>query len=314
MNTLAKLSINMKKILIVVMALGWFHLASAQQAEPTPSTQHYQFALDSNNIMLGDQTVLKIERTNTYPTLDDLTNSSIIALRQWVDTLDGTLFTALTSFEPGEHWYHIGDDSVLITVNDVPNVDTTSVNIRDINNIMRQPYTFGEIMHVLVYFWAFWIIVAAAVFAFCYFKRNKPLISTPQAPKLPADEQALKDLEALRLKQLWQQGKVKEYHTELTDTLRQYLEGAFGIQSTEMTTDQTLEAFHSCPYHSGETESMLGQILQTADMVKFAKSEPAPYQHDLAMKQAVDFVTQTSQAAKQAASNEDNPTEPSNQN
>ena len=195
MNTLAKLSINMKKILIVVMALGWFHLASAQQAEPTPSTQHYQFALDSNNIMLGDQTVLKIERTNTYPTLDDLTNSSIIALRQWVDTLDGTLFTALTSFEPGEHWYHIGDDSVLMTVNDVPNVDTTSVNIRDINNIMRQPYTFGEIMHVLVYFWAFWIIVAAAVFAFCYFKRNKPLISTPQAPKLPADEQALKDLE-----------------------------------------------------------------------------------------------------------------------
>ena len=59
---------------------------------------------------------------------------------------------------------------------------------------------------------------------------------------------------------------------------------------------------------------MLGQILQTADMVKFAKSEPAPYQHDLAMKQAVDFVSQTSQAAKQAASNEDNPTEPSNQN
>ena len=38
---------------------------------------------------------------------------------------------------------------------------------------------------------------------------------------------------------------------------------------------------------------MLRQILTTADMVKFAKSEPLPYEHDRSMSNAVAFVQQT---------------------
>ena len=60
-----------------------------------------------------------------------------------------------------------------------------------------------------------------------------------------------------------------------------------------MTTDQTLDAFHGSEAYTVEAESMLQQMLQTADMVKFAKSQPLPYQHDLSMTQAVDFVKLT---------------------
>ena len=283
---------KMKKIfilLIILLPLG----AKVFAQDSLPTVPHYSFRLDSTTIMLGDQTVLAVEKGPMYPSLDDLTNHDVVAVRQWMDTADGTLYTALTSFEEGEHWLHIGADSVLLTVNDVPGVDTTSTNIRDIAGIMSQPYTFGEIARVVLFVWLFWAVVAAAILIYLRIKRRKPLISLPQAPPLPPDTRALQRLEELRQQQLWQQGKVKEYYTELTDTVRVYLEEACGIQSTEMTTDQTLDAFHSSPASGSETEASLRQILQAADMVKFAKLQPQPYQHDLALGQAIDFIKTT---------------------
>ncbi len=267
--------------------------AVAQEADPDASLPQYRFRLDSTSIMLGDQTVLSIAKTPVYPSLDDLTNNDIVAVRQWMDTTDGTLYTALTSFEPGEHWLHIGSDSVMLTVNDVSNVDTTTANIRDIADIMKQPYTFGEIARTVLCFWAFWAVVALAVFIFIRVKSRKPLISLPQAPPLPPDTRALQRLESLRQRQLWQQGMVKEYYTELTDTVREYLEESYSIPSTEMTSGQTIEAFRHAPVYTEENAMALGQILQAADMVKFAKSTPQPYQHDMALNQSTQFIKNT---------------------
>lgn len=256
-------------------------------------TTHYKFQLDSTTIMLGDQTVLAIEPSAIYPSLEDLTNNDIVAVNQWIDSTNGNFCTALTSFEEGEHWLHVGVDSVLITVKDVPNVDTTNTNIRDIANILRQPYTFGEIAKVVGIVLGILALVAAIIFIVIRIKQHKPIITIPQAPPLPADVRALDALETLRQQQLWQQGRVKEYHTQLTDIVRNYLEETYSIPSTEMTSDQTLDAFHSCSAYTEEASSQLQQMLQTADMVKFAKSQPQPYQHDLSMTQAVNFVKLT---------------------
>ena len=281
----------MKRLFILLITLSALGItALAQEPLPTP---HYSFRLDSTTIMLGDQTVLAVDKTPVYPSLEDLSNNDIVAIRQWIDTADGTLYTVLTSFEEGEHWLHVGDDSVLLTVNDVPGVDTTTTNIRDIANIMSQPYTFGEITRVVLIVLLIAAVVATAVFIYLRIKRKKPLISIPQAPPLPPDTRALQRLEQLRKQQLWQQGMVKEYYTELTDTVRVFLEEACGIQSTEMTTDQTLDSFRANPACNGDNEAMLRQTLQAADMVKFAKSQPQPYQHDLALGQAIDFIKAT---------------------
>ena len=280
--------------LLAVMAAAttalWAQDPDMAAAEQLP---HYQFKLDSTTILLGDQTVLAIQRGPIYPSLEQLTNNDIVAVRQWVDSVDGTLYTALTSFEEGEHWLHVGDDSVLITVNDVPNVDTASLDIKDIADIMRQPYTFGEIAKVVGIVLGILALIAAIVFVVIRLKKHKPIISIPQAPPLPPDTRALNSLEELRQRQLWQQGKAKEYHTELTDIVRRYLEECYQIPSTEMTTDQTLDAFRSCQAFTTDNAAILQQMLQTADMVKFAKSEPLPYQHDRSMTQAVDFVKAT---------------------
>ena len=199
-----------KRFIILGLCMVW--LVGQAFAQDTVSTAdiQYRFRLDTTTIALGDQTILSIERTPIYPSLDDLSNNDIVAVRQWLDTTDGTLYTALTSFEEGEHWLRIGNDSVMLTVNDVANVDTTSTEIRDIAGIMNQPYTFGEIARTLLFFFLFWAVVAAAVLLYIRIKRHKPLISLPQAPPLPPDTRALHRLEELRQQQLWQQGRVKE--------------------------------------------------------------------------------------------------------
>ncbi len=286
----------MKRLYVILFAL--LVSGAACRAQDTVPAAHYPFRLDTAKIMLGDQTTLFIDRCDSYPSADELANSGIIVVRQSFDTATGTITARLTSFEAGEHWYKVGADSVLITVADVPNVDTTTAEIRDIADVMRQPLTFGEIKRLALGVLIFWVAVAAAILLFLRIKRRKPLISVPEVPPLPADQRALQALETLRCRQLWQQGKPKEYHTELTDILRAFLQEACAINSAEMTSDQTLEAFRSNPAYSPDVEARLTEILQTADMVKFAKSEPLPFRHDRSMTDAVAVVRLLSASAQ----------------
>lgn len=260
--------------------------------DSTATLPHYKFHIDTTTLRLGDQILLVVTPSPGYPSMQELGNNGIVPVRQWIDSSNGTtVHTLLTSFEVGKHWLHIGADSVLLTVQDVTGVDTSSTDIRDIAKIMRQPYTFWEV--------SVWVLVAlllvALVIGIVYVVRRHRarlglLPIAPPPPPLPPHEQALHDLEQLRQRQLWQQGKVKEYHTLLTDILRQYLASGYGIPSTEMTSDQTLDAYTTSRAYSPEGESLLRQILQTADMVKFAKSEPLPYQHDKSLNDALRFV------------------------
>ena len=83
---------KMKKIfilLIILLPLG----AKVFAQDSLPTVPHYSFRLDSTTIMLGDQTVLAVEKGPVYPSLDDLTNHDVVAVRQWMDTADGTLYT-----------------------------------------------------------------------------------------------------------------------------------------------------------------------------------------------------------------------------
>ena len=62
---------KMKKtfiLLIILLPLG----AKVFAQDSLPTVPHYSFRLDSTTIMLGDQTVLAVEKGPVYPSLDDL--------------------------------------------------------------------------------------------------------------------------------------------------------------------------------------------------------------------------------------------------
>lgn len=248
--------------------------------------------LSADTILLGDQTTLSIQRAHTYPSTDQLSQDGIVALGREFDTAKHTQYTTLTSFEPGVHYVRLSpDDSLQLTVLDV-DVDTTTAEIRDIAPIEKIPYTFWEVFRwVLLGL----IIVVLGLAGWWLWKKWKSgqvsdwFANEPVDTRTP-EERALQRLEELRKQQLWQAGKLKDYHTELTDTVRTFIEEAMGIHATEMTSDETIEAVGSQPAAVGT--DLLRDIFNTADMVKFAKSEPLPHEHDHSMSEAVEFVKQ----------------------
>lgn len=249
------------------------------------------YQLDTNNITIGDQVTLSISGVENYRTLEELNQNGVVALKQWEDTVKRIQYTTLTSFDEGNHSIMFGaEDSLVLAVNDVEGVDTVNVQIKDIAPIIKVNYTFWEIFRWILLGLAVAALIVGIIYIVKRVKAHKPIIELHPEPVIPPDEKALKALETLRRKELWQTGKVKEYYTELTDIVRNYLEEAWGINSTDMTSDETLDAYHDSRAYDESCETKLRQMLRTADMVKFAKGEPLPNEHTQAMSHAVEFV------------------------
>jgi hypothetical protein len=278
--------------------------------------------IDTNVILIGDQIKLNFSVTApsnyqiAFPSfIDSLSNKiEIIGLTK-IDSVfnnDKSKITlnqsiVITSFDTGyfkipsfafqyqkknENMVNtIFSDSLFLKVNIVA-VDT-NLAIKDIKLPLDAPLTFKEILPYL-----FGSLGITAILIIClllilrYRKKNGMDPQLPQKPKIPPYQKAIQDLEALRQKKLWQNDRIKDYHSELTEILRVYFEYQFKIPALEMTSDKILEAFEKLN-HNKELKTKLNQILTLADLVKFAKQLPLPDQHDLSLQNAVLIVKKT---------------------
>jgi hypothetical protein len=107
-----------------------------------------------------------------------------------------------------------------------------------------------------------------------YLRRRKaaPAVAAPTVPALAPAEAALQALAALEARKAWR-GPAKAFYIELTDILRTYLQGQFGIAAAESVTSEILEETARIGLPS-ESPSQLARILEQADLVKFAKLLP----------------------------------------
>ncbi len=171
-------------------------------------------------------------------------------------------------------------------------VDTT-IAIKPIKGPIGIPLTFREILPYLLIGLAVIAIVLALVWYLKKRKKNEPLITLRPKVRLQPYEKALQGLEKLRVKKLWQEGHVKEYHSELTDILRNYIEEGFNIPALESTTYEIMEQMKARQGFSKQVLEKVNHLLQTADMVKFAKSIPLPQENDAALKTGIEFINET---------------------
>jgi hypothetical protein len=179
---------------------------------------------------------------------------------------------------------------LVLTINTIP-VDTTQA-IKDIKAPLREPITLREILIWSSIILGSLLLIALIIFIIWKVRRKEAIIKISLKPKVPAHEKALKELEKLRSEKLWQSGKVKEFHTILTDILRAYIEERFETIALEMT---TYEIVTSLKLKLNEADELrkLEQILTLADMVKFAKYNPLPDEHDNSLNKSVSFVENT---------------------
>ena len=223
-------------------------------------------SIDSTMLMLGDQTAMHLSVTHEaseqvqLPTYGAMLQDGIeIVDRSTVDTTtlpDGrvqmTQDLILTSFkdslfaiEPlvavsGEDSFWA--DPMALNVIQPFEIDTT-LAITDIKDIEKAPiWWWGIIRWILALALALALAVGIYYLWQWYQKHRKPA-EEPIDPELlrPADEVALEKLDEIKAAKIWKDGKVKEYQTELTDVVREYIGRRFDVHSTEKTSDDSGE-------------------------------------------------------------------------
>lgn len=204
---------------------------------------------------------------------------------------------AIQPFDPGTFTlppfaYAVGSDTarseaLTLKVLEVDLDSLTDINpMHGIVSVDRRWYDF-------IPDWSVWILVGilVAVIAFAaylLFKRDKNVFVRKKKETPPYDLAVMR-LNELQAKKLPQSGRDKEYYTELTDILRQYLEGRFGINAMEMSSTQIIYTMR----HNAETKpgsELMKQVLEIADFVKFAKVRPLPDDNVKSFNSALKFV------------------------
>ena len=196
-------------------------------------------------------------------------------------------------------------DSVNITFTLLQNIDSTfyaaidttkALKIFDIVEVKNTPFTFEEFWHRfgrLIIIILIAMLVAAAITYFIIRKlKNKPIIPIAK-PKEPAHITAYRLLDKLKGSKLWQQGRVKDFYSILTEILKNYITDRYNCSVIENTSEETLDELKQFISPKNENYKNFKSLLDTADFVKFAKFEPRPDENDFALSVAYQFVDST---------------------
>lgn len=178
-------------------------------------------------------------------------------------------------------------------------IDTAANAITDIKEVMDPPFSWKYFLKTILP----WIIALHILLAILYFvltlMRKKPGIAgVVNEVKVPPHVKAIEQLLKLKEEKLWQQNLQKEYFTRLTDILREYIELCFIIPAPELTSDEILGQLIQLKKENKEAYILLQQILQLADLVKFAKWYATPAENEQCLSNAMDFVNFTKKEEK----------------
>lgn len=167
-------------------------------------------------------------------------------------------------------------DSFRIAVADVV-VDTTKQKLFDIKPLVKVDRSYAKLWKWLLIIGIGLLVIGGLVYWF--FLRPKPLTEEEKVALLPPYDRALLQLKELENSRYLIQDEFKKYYSELTNIVRSYLEEEVHVSALESTTDQLIERLELLK-DAGElkledgTLQQFKQVLQTADLVKFAKSKP----------------------------------------
>ncbi|GIV45642.1 MAG: hypothetical protein KatS3mg036_0460 [Ignavibacterium sp.] len=165
-------------------------------------------------------------------------------------------------------------------------------DIKDVKPPVRIPFDWLTLI--------LWILAGIAILVIAYFlykkyfrKKKVEEVGKPVI-FLPPHEEALMKLDQLDREQLWQKGYIKEYHSRITEIIREYFEKRFGLPALELPTSEQLALLKRIP-DAKQILELTESFLTNADLVKFARFVPMDGVNAEMMKQAIEIVNRTAQ-------------------
>lgn len=136
------------------------------------------------------------------------------------------------------------------------------------------------------------LLTAVLVYVVIRLITNKPIIHRIKLRQHIAPHKvAMQKIAQIKEDNLVQSEDSKEYYTQLTDTLRQYIAERFKFNAMEMTSSEIIE--HLQAENDEDALRELRELFQTADLVKFAKYTTLINENDRNLVTAVEYINQT---------------------
>ena len=197
------------------------------------------------------------------------------------------LFTkkyALIQFDSGNYWIpkqkilingvNAISDSISIRINTVV-VDTLKQPLFDIKPLVKLERGYKELTKQIAVIFFILLVLAFLIFLGLRFQKKRE----EKRKKIPPFERALLELKALEEERPRLQEEYKSYYSKLTEVVRRYLEEEANITALESTSKELLKKLELLIDAgkldlSTETLLSLKQVLEHADLVKFARSAP----------------------------------------
>lgn len=307
---------KLRTIVAIGLALALWHTHLSAQTTA-------QVLIDSSQISIGDQVKLVFRvaysknglfQRADFTELDSLKGIEIIGVdtpRTRISNI--AAFTeqtvTLTSFEAGR--YSLPSIPMLVAegtridtawtkelvleVRDVV-VNNDSLYIEPIKDIIPEARRFSDywpyfgVLLLILLTWGIWRFANRPVK-----ERAFPRMLVNKAPH----EIALAKLYALQKGAPWMYpDATKAYYADLTFIAREYLENRYGINALESTTREILVALKKEDL-SEAVAGTLRDLLQTADLVKFAKANPDAATGAEWLEQAIELVKRTMPAKEE---------------
>ncbi len=180
----------------------------------------------------------------------------------------------------------IKSSTATVTIEEVPPGPKDKGDIRGIKGVIG-PTAWSP------WWWALLAAVVVGAAAYAWIKRKKMIQGPPPPPPVPADVAAMEKLQKLAETDWLVSGKTKEYYSAVSDILREYIEKGFQTMALERTTNEILRDLRKRPDFSTERLAELRELLDTCDLVKFAKFRPDAAEGTAAHVAGVKFVEET---------------------
>lgn len=273
--------------------------------------------IDTNSILLGDQTIIRyiINKENdirvVFPVLSqNLVEGIEIIGAANVDSVkidknkkQISLEYLITAFDTGMYYIPpypvlVQDDgytdtmyskATYLEVHGVA-IDTTG-KVREIKAPEAAPVSFREILPWIL---LFILLTITGFLILMYYRKKKRKTPGFQVEKTyePPYITALRELDKVKAQKLWQQKREKEYYTGITHAIRWYIFRRFKIPALELTSDEILTHLRSKPLNKVDF-SVLDDLLNLSDIVKFAKGKPEPDENIRHLDNAYEFIKKT---------------------
>jgi len=298
---------HLKTVIIISVFVG------AGNFQPLHAQPNISVSVEPGEITVGDPIELTIRvRLEGYkqvvlPSADKLSPFEVLK----IDTLKDSkkeiaIKYTITHFEAGEQELKdipiiflkdAGVDSAVIQAGAIyvqtvlQDADSTA-QIKDIHPPVKMEWLLADILPFL---WIALGIIAAGVLGYYVRRRwfgGGKLIEELMIPAPPPYDTAIRNLEELRIKRLWQQGYLVEFYSELTEIIKHYIGGRYEFDAPEMTTDELMHR-QNIWSSSEETLSYVHQIVTCADLVKFASYTPEPSTNEENLTAGFDYLRAT---------------------